>query len=188
MKKVNNCFVVCNYPMLRTSQCIAPPTGRTTREAYLVSWDAMTAKQLQESTVTINSQYPWANIHCGHTTSKPQLRKRLKKWLDRMHPLAGQSSTASASGASGKSSSTSGEEPAVQEVTGKRKSRPELLREEPPKNKVPVKDELLKACLQSAAADADGEEHLESIKETKYTVGMQFAAMANAYPNSFAEV
>ena len=123
-----------------------------------------------------------------------------------------QSSTASASGASGKSSSTSGEEHAVQEGTRKRKSPPDVLRKEPPKNKVPVKDELLKACAQSATADADGnvdpqllaraigagyskyfvllkvEEHLESIKDTKYTVGMQFAALANAYPNSFAEV
>ena len=82
---------------------------------------------------------------------------------------------------------------------GQRKSPPELLPKEPPellrrfglKNKAPVKDELLKACIQSAAADADGnvdpqllaraigagyskyfvlgkvEEHLESIKDTK---------------------
>ena len=81
--------------MLRTSQCIAPPTDKTTREAYQVSWDAMTAKQLQESIVTINRQYPWANIPCGGTiTHKPKLRKRLKKWLDMMYD--GQSSTASA--------------------------------------------------------------------------------------------
>jgi len=65
-----------------------------------------------------------------------------------------------------------------------------LLPKEPPKfglkNKVPVKDELLKACIQSATADADRnvdpqllaraiipkyfvllkvEEHLESIKD-----------------------
>ena len=64
-----------------------------------------------------------------------------------------QSSTAS-SGASGKSSSTSGGEPAVQDRVPK--SPPELLHKEPPKNKVPVKDELLKACIQSATADADG--------------------------------
>ena len=93
-----------------------------------------------------------------------------------------QSSTAS-SGASGKSSSTSGGEPAVQDRVPK--SPPELLHKEPPKNKVPVKDELLKACTHSATADADGNVDPQLLART---VGMQFAAMANAYPNSFAEV
>ena len=93
------------------------------------------------------------------------------------------------------SSSNSGAEEEGTRKHGQRKSPPELLPKESPKfglkNKVPVKDELLKACIQSAAADADGkvdpkllaraigagyskyfvlgkvEEHLESIKDTK---------------------
>ena len=86
--------------------------------------------------------------------------------------------------------------PAVLEDTqNKRKSPPEELTKVP-KKRAPVKDELLKACVESAAADAEGnvdpqlllqavgagyskyfvlvkvEEHLESIKDTKQTIGI----------------
>jgi len=93
---------------------------RAKRDAYLDSWEHMSRKELKASATMIKEEYKWANIATGNPA---RLHLNLKKWLDMMYPLAGQSSTASASGASGKSSSTSGEDPAG---TRKRKSPPEL--------------------------------------------------------------
>lgn len=73
------------------------------RNEYLAEWNDMPRKELQECIVDINSEYKWANL--GDTGTSREMYNRLKKWLDTMHPLSAQSSTASASSASSTSGS-----------------------------------------------------------------------------------
>ena len=161
------------------------------RIAHLDQWNGMKAKQLRECILDIKSQYTWADIACGGENSKPRLRQRLMNWLDTMYPerIALETTASSEPEEDGNKKM-----PAVLEDTQKRKSPPEELIKVP-KKRAPVKDELLKACIESAAADAEGkvdsqllsravaagyskyfvlvkvEEHLESIKDTNQADG-----------------